>query len=208
MTTENECHKETQPEAQLVDETTAAQALRERIYASLTGIATVAILLGYAEETSPVSAAASLAVTMGGLWGASIVADLVAHPAVHGDAPSASHWHRIIYVAGQALEIALVPVAAVALAGTGIWTVHTGLVIAEVALVVTLVAAALWAGAALDHRRREADGDRGRRAGARRARHPHQAAGALMANRRVGPSPADCCPASPCCAPTIAAGRR
>jgi hypothetical protein len=49
------------------------------------------------------------------------------------------------HVAGQILETAFVPVTVVALAGTGIWTVRTGLIIALAVLVVTDVAASLWA---------------------------------------------------------------
>lgn len=126
------------------DPGTAAEALRERIYATITGLSTVVILLGYAEETSAWSAASSLAVTMLGLWAASFVADLVAHTRVHGE-PARWELRRMAYIAGQILETAFLPVAVIAMAGTGIWTVRTGLIIAIVLLVITQTVAASWA---------------------------------------------------------------
>lgn len=129
----------------LGDPAGAASVLRERIYATLTGLSTVLILLGHAEDTSAGSAATSVAVTMGGLFAAALVADLVAHSAIRGDAPNRSQWRQIGSVAGQAVETAVVPVVVIALAGTGIWTVRTGLIIAASVLVLTLALIAVWA---------------------------------------------------------------
>ena len=82
---------------------------------------------------------------MGALWAASVVADLVAHSTIAGDAVGGSELRRILLVAGQAIEIAVVPILAISLSGTGIWTVRTGLVIAVVALVLTQLVVALVA---------------------------------------------------------------
>ena len=73
------------------DPATASAALRERVYSTLTGLSTVLVLLGYADSTTPLSAATSVGVTMGGLWAASLVADIVAHSASHGAPPERRH---------------------------------------------------------------------------------------------------------------------
>ena len=119
----------------LADPATAAAALRERIYATITGLVSVITLVGYAETTTALSAASSITLTMGALWVASFVADLVSHTHVHGE-PRRWELRRMALVAGQILETALLPVVVVALAATGIWTVRTGLVIAAAVLVV------------------------------------------------------------------------
>ncbi len=129
----------------LRDPETAAAALRERVYATLTGLSTVLVLLGVADSTSVLGAAVSVAVTMAGLWAASLVAEIVAHTAVHGEAPQEKQRRTIGATAAQALETAVVPVLLIGLSGTGIWTLRTGLVLASVGLVLTLVVVALLA---------------------------------------------------------------
>lgn len=83
-----------------------------------------------AAGTSVPAAATSVAVTMGWLWAASLVADIVAHTAVHGEAPRDEQRRTIAATAAQALETAVVPVLLIALSATGIWTLRSGLVLA------------------------------------------------------------------------------
>ena len=128
-----------------LDPETVSELLKERVYASLTGLSTVLVLLGAGEDTTVRGAVASVGVTMFGLYAAGLVADIVAHAAVHGSVPRGEQLRRMRRVAGQALETATVPLVLIGLGATRLWTLHTGLVAAAVALVVTLVAVALVA---------------------------------------------------------------
>lgn len=124
---------------------TVSAALRERVYAALTSLSAVMILFGFADVTSPASAATSIAVTLGGLFAAALVADIVAHSAVHGSPPRGREMRRIGVIAGQALEIGFIPIVVVLLSVTGIWTVRTGLILAMISLVLTILVIAIWA---------------------------------------------------------------
>ena len=133
------------PRPSLRDPVAAAAALRERVYATVTGLSTVLILLSQADSISPRAATIDLAVTMGGLWIASVFADVVAHSTVQGDAVRGDQLRSIMRVGAQAAEIAVVPLLAIGLSGTGWWTLHTGLVIAICALLLTQLVVALIA---------------------------------------------------------------
>jgi hypothetical protein len=127
------------------DPETAAGLLRERVYATLTGLSTVLILLPVAGSTTVAAAAASVGVTMLGLFAASLVAELVAHAALHGEAPRRDQFRRMRMIAGQALETASGPLVLIGLSATGLWTLRTGLILATGALVLTLVVVSAFA---------------------------------------------------------------
>jgi hypothetical protein len=129
----------------LLDPDTASPALRERVYATLVGLATALVLLDYAAETSAWSAAAELGGTMVGLFAASLVAEVVSHSGAHGELPRGRPLRRALLISSQVVEIAFVPVALVGLAATGLWTVRAGLIAAAVAFGATQVGVALLA---------------------------------------------------------------
>ena len=75
--------------------------LRERLYGAISCLATLAVLTRYTEDdTSGWSRMIDVAVTMGGLWAASLLADWVAHLAVH-ERVGVEHQGRLDRLAGR-----------------------------------------------------------------------------------------------------------
>lgn len=133
------------PERDAVD---VAGALRERIYASLTGVATLMLLILHADGESAWSAAISLTVAMVTLWLASLVSEVIAHAATRADddpARDRTTGSRIRYTAGQSLELLVVPVVVLLLSLTGIWSLRTALIVAIVVMMATLAGASVYA---------------------------------------------------------------
>lgn len=128
-----------------------AGALRERIYATLTGIATLTLLLIYADEESVWSAIVSVVLAMGTLWLASLVSEIMAHgvtrnhPNYDGTAGQSDVGRDILYTASQSLSTMVVPVAVLLLSLTGLWSLRTALILAIASLMLTLVVAAFFA---------------------------------------------------------------
>jgi hypothetical protein len=114
-------------------------ALRERVYATLTGLSTVALLWSYLPETTAGEAAADIASAMGALWLAGTFAEVSAHRVAYGRFPKGAHLRHIAVVGGQTLETALLPLLSVAGAALGWWTTRTALLVAGASLVLTIV---------------------------------------------------------------------
>lgn len=117
---------------------------REALYASITGIATLLVMLPSAEAFTGRSAASSLLGTMGGLFAASLVADTIAHASEHGGATRRSTMRQILSASVRALEITAIPVVLLLLSDIGIWSLRTGLTLAIAALTVTQLVVVLW----------------------------------------------------------------
>lgn len=113
------------------------QHAREAIYASISGVATLLVMIPSSEAFTGRSAAGSLLGTMGGLFAAGIVADMIAHASEHGGATRPSTMRRILGASIRALEITVVPAVLLLLSDTGIWSLRTGLTLAIAALTVT-----------------------------------------------------------------------
>ena len=117
---------------------------REALYASITGIATLLVMIPSAEAFTGRSAASSLLGTMGGLFAASLVADTIAHASERGGATRRSTMRRILGASIRALEITVVPAVLLLLSDTGLWSLRTGLTLAIAALTVTQLVLVLW----------------------------------------------------------------
>lgn len=120
------------------------QHAREALYASITGIATLLVMIPSAEAFTGRSAAGSLFGTMGGLFAASLVADTIAHASERGGATRRGTMRRILAASIRALEITVVPAVLLLLSDTGIWSLRTGLTLATAALTVTQLVVVLW----------------------------------------------------------------
>ena len=129
------------------DAETVAGALRERIYASLTGVATVMLLVIHVDDETVASSAISLVVAMTTLWAASLVSEFVAHTATHADNADQRRRtiSRIFFTAGQSLELLGIPVGVILLSLTGVWGLRTSLILAVVALMTSLAVASIYA---------------------------------------------------------------
>ena len=85
-----------------------AQALKERVYATFTGLAIVLVLRGH--EPSPQDATFSLVIGVLGITVAGFVAEIIAHLAAHGAFPSRAELGRMSRIASGAFGSASVPI--------------------------------------------------------------------------------------------------
>ena len=120
--------------------------LRERLYGAVSCLATLAVLTRYTgEDTSAWFRMLDVAVAMGGLWAASLLADWVAHLTVHERAPRGAELWRMLQASGQILAASLLPLAALAAAGIGLLDTDTAMWVAKWILVAELGVIALAA---------------------------------------------------------------
>lgn len=120
------------------------QHAREALYASISGVATLLVMVPSAELFTGRSAASSLLGTMGGLFAASLVADTIAHASERGGATRKSTMRRILGASIRTLEITVVPAILLLLSDTGIWSLSTGLTFAIATLTGTQLVLVLW----------------------------------------------------------------
>lgn len=113
--------------------------LRERLYGAISCLATLAVLTHYTDEdTSAWFRMIDVAVAMGGLWAASLLADWVAHLSVHERAPRSLETWRMLQSSSQILQASLLPLASLATAGIGLIEIETAMWIAKWVLVAEL----------------------------------------------------------------------
>ena len=124
--------------------TRMTQHAREALYASISGVATLLVMMPSSEAFTGRSAASSLLGTMGGLFAAGLVADTIAHASESGGATRRSTMRRILGASTRALEITVVPALLLLLSDTGIWSLKTGLTLAIAILTVTQLVLVLW----------------------------------------------------------------
>ncbi|MFE1955348.1 hypothetical protein ACFW9D_33305 [Streptomyces sp. NPDC059524] len=115
------------------------ERLKERIYASLT---LLAVLVGLAQNghASHLGAAASVAVTALGLWLATLVADMQAHPVAHGRMPRLAEIRHTLFVSSPLLTSAAGPLLLIGLSALGALHLTTALWIAVGSEVASLAA--------------------------------------------------------------------
>ncbi|MEV3858242.1 hypothetical protein AB0J38_28465 [Streptomyces sp. NPDC050095] len=94
------------------------ERFKERIYASLS---LLAVLVGLAQGGHPthVGAAVSVAVTALGLWLATLVADLQAHPVAHGRMPRLPEIRHTLFTSSPLLTSAAGPLLLIGLSAVG-----------------------------------------------------------------------------------------
>lgn len=105
----------------------AASALRERIYGSIACLSTLLVLTGYAGMEHPWTDAADVLLATGGLWTASVLAEVIAHIGAHGSMPRGREVRHISWVSGQIMAASAVPLALLVLAGVRVLSAHTAL---------------------------------------------------------------------------------
>jgi len=115
-----------------------AQALKERVYATFTGLAIVLVQQANADHLLPSQATFALAIGIAGITAAGFVADVIAHLAVHGAFPTAEELRTMLRVAGEALASASLPLVLLVLAWIGILELEWALQAAAILYVATL----------------------------------------------------------------------
>jgi hypothetical protein len=120
------------------DPDVAAEHLRERVYGTVSVLASIVTLLEARHDDHAVSAAITLVVTVGALWAASIFADLTAHLAVHQTRPDRRSVRRLFASHREILAAAALPTVLVLSTETGWWELDTALGWAAGAQILTL----------------------------------------------------------------------
>ncbi|WP_159604937.1 hypothetical protein [Agromyces humi] len=115
-----------------------AEALKERVYATFTGLAIVLVQAGNVEHLTARQATLALLVGIVGITVAGFVADIVSHLAVHAAFPNPAELGRMARVAGEALASAGVPLILLALAWLGVFELAGALRAASIVYIVTL----------------------------------------------------------------------
>jgi hypothetical protein len=116
-----------------------AEALKERVYVTFTGLAVVLALQSHAETLSAGEAASTLAITVVGTLLAVFVADLVSHLAVHAKTPTRSELSHMARTSFGAFGAIVLPLIFIAVAAVGRWSIEASLRASTIALITALV---------------------------------------------------------------------
>lgn len=115
-----------------------AAILKERVYATFTGLAILLPLAGHAEELGAGTVAAALFIGVLGIALAGFLSDVIAHLSVHKNLPSRRELTLLIWVAIKAMGTVLVPLILLGLAGLDVMRVEAGVRASVWVLIVTL----------------------------------------------------------------------
>src|SRR3954454_15418576 len=122
-----------------------AARLKEGIYLTFTSLAVVLVLGTHSEGVAPLQALTTLLIAVTGTLLAVLLADLVAHLAVRAAMPSGEEFTHMLRVSVGALAALLVPIASLALAVLGFWSLESALTAATLALLVLLIVVGYFA---------------------------------------------------------------
>lgn len=115
-----------------------AEALKERVYATFTGLAIVLVQHANVEHITATRATITLLVGIIAITAAGFVADVIAHLAVHGAFPRRVELGRMLRVSGTAIASAAGPLVILALAAFGVFELEPALLAASILYLVTL----------------------------------------------------------------------
>ncbi len=121
-----------------MDREEVGRTLKERIYASFTGLSIVLALRAAGEHVSASTATSTLFVGIVGISLAGLLADFVAHLAAHGTPPRKDERTAMVRIAGGALASASLPVLLLVLAWAGRIGLDRALVVSTIVYLVTL----------------------------------------------------------------------
>ncbi|MCT1478883.1 hypothetical protein [Microbacterium sp. p3-SID336] len=113
-------------------------AIKERVYATFTGLAIVLVQYANVAHTSAVRATVTLLIGIVAIAFAGFVADLLAHVAVHAGFPDRHQLARMLGLTGTAIASAAIPLLALLMAVFDWIDLSTALMIASIAYVVIL----------------------------------------------------------------------
>jgi len=118
--------------------TSIAQYLKERIYATITGLAIVLVYANTPAEHDAAQALFSLVIGVVGITAAGYLSDVIAHMAVHKTFPSGKEQRQLLRVAIGALSTLVAPVIFLALALLDVMKLETALRVDTILYLVTL----------------------------------------------------------------------
>lgn len=115
-----------------------AEALKERVYATFTGLAIVLVQHANVEHVTAARATLTLLVGIVAITAAGFVADVIAHLAVHAAFPDGEEVGRMLRISGSAIASAGVPLILLAFAVLGVFELEGALRTASIVYLVTL----------------------------------------------------------------------
>ncbi|NUT58313.1 MAG: hypothetical protein HOQ00_05640 [Agromyces sp.] len=115
-----------------------AEALKERVYATFTGLAIVLVQINNVEHITATRATLTLLVGIVAISAAGFVAEVIAHLAVHQAFPDGGELGRMARVSGSAIASAGVPLILLVLAVLGVFQLEGALRAASIVYLVTL----------------------------------------------------------------------
>ncbi|MEE6388701.1 hypothetical protein V3G71_07605 [Microbacterium paraoxydans] len=113
-------------------------AIKERVYATFTGLAIVLVQNANVAHTSALQATVTLLIGIVAIALAGFAADLVAHLATHGSFPRGADLREVLGLTGTALGSAAVPLLVLLAAVLGWIELRTALTIASIVYVAIL----------------------------------------------------------------------
>ncbi|GAA1057694.1 hypothetical protein GCM10009571_27670 [Agromyces luteolus] len=114
------------------------EALKERVYATFTGLAIVLVQHENADHITAGRATLTLLVGIVAITAAGFVADVISHLVVHADFPRGGELRRMLRVAGSALGSASIPLVILVLAVLGVFELKGALFAASIVYIATL----------------------------------------------------------------------
>jgi hypothetical protein len=115
-----------------------AEALKERVYATFTGLAIVLVQLNNVEHVVASNATYALLIGIAGITVAGFAADVIAHMSVHAAFPSGEELARMLRIAGSALASAFVPLVLLVLAWADVIELEAALRASTIVYLATL----------------------------------------------------------------------
>lgn len=103
----------------------AAAALRERVYGSITCLSTLLVITGYQPLDHPWSKLFDVMIATGGLWTASVLAEVISHLGAHQKAPGPREMRHIFWVSGQIVAASTIPLVLLLLAALTVIPLHS-----------------------------------------------------------------------------------
>ena len=107
---------------------TTGAILRERLYGNIACLSTLLVLTQHTTGDATAGyALLDVAVATGGLFGASLFAEFVAHLGMHGERLHRGDWKILLGTSWQIVQAAMVPMVLLAVSATGWWDFHPAL---------------------------------------------------------------------------------
>lgn len=117
---------------------TDADYLKERVYATFTGLAIVLVLASDVEHHDARGSLFTLVIGVLGITVAGYVSDIIAHLAVHRELPHRAEHTLMLRVAGGAISTVVVPAVIIALAWAGVFQLAGALRASTIVYLATL----------------------------------------------------------------------
>lgn len=123
-----------------------AENMKERIYATLTLVAVIAVMWQNAGHHTVFGTIASLLGTALALWLATVIAARMSYRAVHGRGMNATHYRKLLFTSSGLLAPVIPPILLLLISSSGLISLQTALMISMILLALSLFLFSFMAG--------------------------------------------------------------